>query len=68
MKVKSGKGGGRATGAGVEGGSESQISEAIFPDLLNEQHMKYDEFQSGANVLVPEKVTDRPKRRLKAIE
>ena len=55
---------------GAEGGSLSSmaVSEAIFPELLNEQVNKYDEFMSGANGLVPEKITERPKRRLKAME
>ena len=44
------------------------MSEAIFPELLNEQVSKYEEFMSSADALVPEKILERPQRRLKAIE
>ena len=53
---------------GVEGGSQSTISEAIFPELLNEQYSKYDKFMGNADVLVPEKILERPQRRLKEME
>lgn len=45
---------------GVEGGSQSSISDAIFPELLNEQFSKYDRFMGSADVLVPEKILERP--------
>ena len=50
------------------GGSQSSISEAIFPELLNEQVSKYEEFMRGADSLVPDKILERPQRRLKAME
>ena len=61
--VKAGRG-------GVEGGARAagSINEAIFPDLVNTQVDKYQEFIGGADVLVPEKVVERPRRRLKAME
>ena len=65
-QVKSGKGT-KASGAGVEGDSQL-VTESIFPELLNAQHDKYDTFKSDANVLLPEKITDRPKRRLRHME
>lgn len=63
-------------GKGVEGNSNqyqsshsaqksrSGYSDAIFPKLLNEQVDKYGQFKKGADILVPEKITERPKRRL----
>ena len=54
-----------------EGGgqkSSATVSEAIFPELLNEQVSKYEDFMSNADALVPEKILERPQRRLKAIE
>ena len=65
--VKAGRGE-KVNPAREGGGSQSSISEAIFPELLNEQHSKYDEFMSGADALVPEKILERPQRRLKALE
>ena len=61
--VKAGRG-------GVEGGAgpAGSVNEAIFPDLVNTQVDKYQEFIGGADVLVPEKVVERPRRRLKAME
>ena len=52
----------------VAGANKAGISDAIFPDLLNEQVSKYGQFMGGADVLVPEKVLERPKRRLKAMQ
>ena len=48
--------------------SASAVSEAIFPELLNEQVSKYEEFMSSADALVPDKILERPQRRLKAME
>lgn len=44
------------------------ISSNIFPSLLNTQVGKYEEFMGDADVLVPETIMERPRRRLKAIE
>lgn len=51
---------------GVEGGA-SQVDDGIFPGLLNEQASKYNEFKANADVLVPEKILERPQRRLEAL-
>ena len=64
IQVKAGKGE-RVTG---REGSQSSISEAIFPELLNEQVSKYDEFMNNADELVPDKILERPQRRLKEME
>lgn len=44
------------------------MGEAIFPDLLNEQVSKYEEFMNKAEPYVPERILERPQRRLKAME
>lgn len=44
------------------------ITGDIFPNLLNSQVGKYEEFMGDADVLVPETILERPRRRLKAIE
>ncbi len=44
------------------------ISGDIFPGLLNAQVGKYEEFMGDADVLVPETILDRPRRRLRALE
>ena len=54
--------------ANKPGGASSGVSEAIFPELLNEQVSKYEEFMSSADALVPDKILERPQRRLRAME
>ena len=44
------------------------ITGDIFPNLLNDQVGKYEEFMGDADVLVPETILDRPRRRLKGLE
>ena len=44
------------------------ITGDIFPHLLNTQVGKYEEFMGDADVLVPETILERPRRRLKSIE
>ena len=44
------------------------ITGDIFPSLLNTQVGKYEEFMGDADVLVPETILERPRRRLKSIE
>jgi len=44
------------------------ITGDIFPNLLNTQVGKYEEFMGDADVLVPETILERPRRRLKSIE
>ena len=44
------------------------ITGEIFPNLLNTQVGKYEEFMGDADVLVPETILERPRRRLKSIE
>ena len=44
------------------------ISGDIFPGLLNAQVGKYEEFMGDADVLVPETILDRPRRRLRSME
>ena len=44
------------------------ITGEIFPNLLNTQVGKYEEFMGDADVLVPETILERPRRRLQAIE
>ena len=63
--VKAGRGG---VEGGARAGASGSVNEAIFPDLVNTQVDKYQEFIGGADVLVPEKVVERPRRRLKAME
>ena len=55
-------------GVGAGQKSSATVSEAIFPELLNEQVSKYEDFMSNADAFVPEKILERPQRRLKAIE
>ena len=51
------------------GGSTSNVvSEAIFPELLNEQVGKYNQFMTGADTLVPSRILERPMRRLQVME
>ena len=40
------------------------ISGSIFPTLLNTQVGKYEEFMGDADVLVPETIMERPRKRL----
>lgn len=44
------------------------ISGDIFPNLLNNQSERYEEFMTDADILVPETILERPRRRLKAFE
>ena len=63
-KLKNSKGfAGSATKAG-----DKVISGEIFPTLLNDQVGKYEQFIGEADMLVPETILERPRRRLKGIE
>ena len=48
--------------------NDKVISGDIFPGLLNAQVGKYEEFMGDADVLVPETILDRPRKRLRALE
>ena len=51
-----------------QGQQDKVITGDIFPHLLNTQVGKYEEFMGDADVLVPETILERPRRRLKSIE
>ena len=47
---------------------EKVITGDIFPNLLNQQVGKYEEFMGDADLLVPETILDRPRRKMKQFE
>ena len=46
------------------GSLNSGLSEEIFPDLLQTQISKYNEFMGNADTYVPETILERPRKRL----